>query len=89
MNAIPEKWVIKVTPENKPILQQYTHCNKDLNYNYTINTYYGNKCLSEWMIRDGEIEITIEYFMKYIVNKELFKEDLNHLTSLFKKLKIK
>lgn len=91
---IPEKWVIKITPENKPILQKYNYCNKEIGYDYTMNAYYGNSCYGEWDIQADEVEIDIEYFIKHIVNNEPFiyefaNEDHTYLKSFLKKLKIK
>lgn len=92
LQEIPKKWIIKITSENKSILQKYTYCNQPLGYNYTINGYYGNTCLGDYEKQEDEVEITFEYFMRYIVNKESFitkKENLNYLITLFKKLGIK
>lgn len=88
---IPEKWVIKITPENKPILQKYNYCNKEIGYDYTMNAYYGNSCHGEWDIQADEVEIGIEYFIKYIANKEhlIINEDYTYLKLFLKKLNIK
>ena len=91
---IPERWVIKITRKNRPIVQQYTHCNKDLDYEYSLGAFYGNKCNGEWNKPDKDKEITIEYFIKYIVNKEhlleeVINEDYNYLKIFLKKLNIK
>lgn len=88
---IPERWVIKITKENKPILQKYKYCNKVLDYDYTLNAYYGNKCTGDWIIQEDEVEIDIDYFIKHIVNEEpvIINEDYSYLKSFLKKLNIR
>lgn len=71
---LPEKWVIKITEENKPIVQQCSHLNKYLNYDYTINGYYGNKCGGSFQIYGDNIEITFEQFKKYVLKEEIIEE---------------
>lgn len=70
--VLPENWVIKITKENKSILQKYNNL-KVVNYDYSLDGYYGNQCGGSYKIPKNAIEITFEQFQKYVL-KEIPKE---------------
>jgi len=69
LKELPKNWVIKVTLENKPTLQKYTYCNKEIGYPYTINGYYGNKSHGDYHVNNNEVEITFEEFKKFVLKQ--------------------
>lgn len=70
ISGVPESWFIRVTSENKPILQRYVFFGTKRGYNYTLGGYYGiNKNGSAWgdIVPHGDAqEITIEQFEKHM-----------------------
>lgn len=75
--VLPEKWCIRATEKNVHILKQTTHCNKHLNYNYTIGGYYGTKFGGNSVVPNGYTEITFEQFKKYVLKETITKVDLS------------
>ena len=73
---LPKKWCIKVTPENKKILQSQKWGAWDKGYNFTINAYY-SPYNGEWL--KFETEISIEQFLNYLhINEQLrFNEPIS------------
>jgi hypothetical protein len=67
-------WQIKITPENRPILQSISWGSWEKGYSFTLNAYYGKDFGR--MNKQSCREISIEDFMKHYCIKNI-KENIN------------
>lgn len=71
---LPEKWCIKITSESKLVLQE-ADIIFEKGYDYTMGAYYSPSypdCNQKgWQLKNREhTEISLEYFKRFILNKE-------------------
>lgn len=71
---LPENWVIKITPENKPILREHALLGYWYGYDYSLGAYYGNSCHGDWGIPTGAKEISWDQFKRLVLKEESMKE---------------
>lgn len=68
---IPEKWCIKITPENREFLKNTDDILFEKGYNYTMGGYYWNKRGSR--STEDRTEITFEQFQTHILKQNMKK----------------
>lgn len=89
MKEIPEKWSLLRNTKNHIIVNkwcdEFTKRNSGTwfqNSEYVNCNYIGNKLTTDMFIKQDYVEITFEYFEKFILNKQPL-EQINNSYSLF------